>query len=657
VAPAPSSPPTSSGARPLRILLGSLLALVVIFAALVWVAFRVSAPGTKITLDALYRRAAAGEVMSARLLDEDAVVVGQLCSGGVRTEADGRVCTGRVESFHAAYPTSGVATSQLIERIGARAPLEVDRQAPKAVAKLLLSFVLPLMILANLFGIIFVSRGSESSISEIAGFGRMGRKRQGDGATAGTGVSFADVAGQESAVAELREVIDYLKEPARFEAFGAIAPKGVLLFGPPGCGKTLLARAAAGESGVAFVSVSGTEFVESLVGVGAARVRDLFATVRQLAPAIVFIDEIDAVGRKREGEGVSGGEREQTLNQLLVELDGFEVASGVVIMGATNRPDILDPALLRPGRFDRQVTLDAPDVEGRRAILQVHAKGRNLAADVDLDLVARRTPGFTGADLANVMNEAVLLAIRSGTQDARITQTNLSEAISRVLHGPHRGKLMSAPERERIAVHESGHALVAAAVGRGAQVDRVSIVARARGLGQSVLSDGDRVLLTGDELEAELAVALGGVAAEELRFGRSSTAAEDDLERATTLAKEMVGLYGMAPSLGRARLLSRNGGYLGTTTGVDPSVSEQTLQALHEEIRRLLADAEAKASSVLSEHAAHLDAMAARLVEEETLEGAPLAELLAAVRVLGTNGSAAPRRRARAARTSAVEPG
>ncbi len=286
------------------------------------------------------------------------------------------------------------------------------------------------------------------------------------------------------------------------------------------------------------------------------------------------------------------------------------------------------------------------------------ALGSAPAARVNLDLVARRTPGFTGADLANVMNEAVLLAIRSGTADARITQAQLSEAISRVLHGPHRGKLMSAPERERIAVHEAGHALVAAAMGRGAELDRVSIVARARGLGQSALSNGDRVLLTGDELEAELAVALGGVAAEELRFGRSSTAAEDDLERATALAKEMVGLYGMAPGLGRVRLLTRDGGYLGTATGVDPSVSEQTLQSLDAEIRRLLADAEAKAASVLAEHRAQLEAMATRLMEEETLEGAPLAELLAGVRVLGTNGSAAPRRKAKAAaRTTAeVEP-
>jgi cell division protease FtsH len=621
--------PARSPKRTLRILLGILVGVVVVYALLLRSTYDAAAPGVELSLDRLDRFAESGQVVSATLLDEDSVVVGRLCPAGVRgTSSTGPSCPGPTRAFHANYPGSDVGTQQLIERLGTRAAVSVDRQSDKAVAKLLMSFVLPLVLLATLFGIILVSRGSDSSMAEIAGFGRMSRKRNRSQHAAG-GVSFADVAGQDTAVAELREVIDYLQNPAKFEAVGAIAPKGVLLFGPPGCGKTLLARAVAGETGVPFVSVSGTEFVESLVGVGAARVRDLFAQVRELAPAIVFIDEIDAVGRRREGEGVSGGEREQTLNQLLVEMDGFDVASGVVLIAATNRPDILDSALLRPGRFDRQITLEAPDVEGRRAILAVHSAKRHVAADVDFALLARRTPGFTGADLASVMNEAVLLAIRDNSPDALIRSAHVSEAVQRVLHGPHRGKLMAPAERERIAVHEAGHALVAAAYGRSSDVVRVSVVARGRGVGSTSIGLGDKVLATGDDLAAQLAVAMGGMAAEKAVFAVSSTMPEDDIATATAVAKQMVGLYGMSDQIGRVQLLNRFGGYIGGDgTSVDSSVSEQQLHAFATEVKALIDNAEANATAVLDSHRSYLNAMARRLQEEETLEGAGLEEFL-----------------------------
>jgi cell division protease FtsH len=640
---------SSSSQRGLRLLLLTLLGLVIVFALLVRSTFRAPTPGQTLGIDRLYRLAANGQIVSARLLDEDAQVVGRWCPAGPLA-GPARTCAGPLASFHSAYPRSDVTTQSLIDRVGATAPVVVDPQSSKAVARLVLTFVLPLVILANLFGLIFLSRGGDNSLADIAGFGRLGRKRQRQRTTS-TGITFADVAGVGDAVAELREVIDYLTDPSRFQAYGAVAPKGVLLFGPPGCGKTLLARAVAGESGVPFLSVSGTEFVESLVGVGAARVRDLFSQVRELAPAIVFIDEVDAVGRRREGEGVSGGEREQTLNQLLVELDGFEVTSGIVVMGATNRPDILDPALLRPGRFDRHVTLEPPDVDGRRDILAIHARGRPIAADVDWAEVATRTPGFTGADLANVVNEAALLTVRQGSPGAQITAHHVSEAIQRVLHGPHRGKLLSAAERRRLAVHEGGHAVVAAAVGRAESLHRVSIVARGRGLGRSVLAGDDRALSTVADMEDELAMAMAGVAAEVEAFGVSSTTAEDDIEQASVLARQMVGLYGMSTRVGRIRVMSPAGGFLGGSVALE-AVSEHTLGDFDTEVKRLVDAAEARAGAILDANWPVLERMVSRLESEETLEGAALAELVSAVRdapsLPSANGSSSPRSRAAA---------
>ena len=657
----------ATGSLGMRLLLLTLVLLVAGFVLLARYAFSTSSLGQPLTISALYRLADNNQIVSATLLDEDAQVVGTMAtksclapaaatpgSASPVTGANGGFvpipmlqpnCPGPIAAFHLAYPRSDVATQELINRIAADgARLEVDQQTGKAVAKLLLTFVFPLLVLANLFGLVFLSRSGDSTIADIAGFGRIGRQRERDRAS--TGVTFADVAGAQEAVTELREVTDYLGDPKKFERFGASAPKGILLFGPPGCGKTLLARAVAGEAGVPFFSISGAEFIESLVGVGAARVRSLFADVRKAAPAIVFIDEIDAVGRRRTGEGMSGGEREQTVNQLLVEMDGFAVSQGIVVMAATNRPDILDPALLRPGRFDRHVTLTAPDLAGRQEILELHARGKPLAPDVDFTSLARGTSGFTGADLANVINEAALLALREG-EGTRIQMSHLGEAGARVLHGPRRrGRLMTAEERKRLAYHESGHALVASALGQAAQVHRVSIVARGRGLGHSMIAEEEeRVLLTQSEMSAQLTVAMGGMTAEQMYFGEPSTTAEDDIDRATQLARSMVGRYGMSAELGPLRVLSKEDGYLGGDGASIESVSGQTLQGFDSEVRRLLMTATHQAAEVLAAHRPPLERMAARLEEVETLEGPTLSGFLDAVRPemgVATTGQAPP---------------
>jgi cell division protease FtsH len=644
----------------LRALLASLGGLVVLFAVLVRATFATDARGEEVTLNQLYRLAGAGQILSATLLDQDAVVVGRFCPNAALAapeagQPDASSCPGSLRQFHTPYPRSDVVTQSLVDRVGAKAPVEVDPQAAKQVGRLLVTFVLPLLVLANLFALIFMARGTDGSMAEITGFGRFRRTKDRERASE-RAVTFADVAGAGHAVTELAEVIDYLKEPARFRAMGAAAPKGVLLFGPPGCGKTLLARAVAGESGVPFVSVSGTEFVESLVGVGAARVRDLFAQVRALAPAICFVDEIDALGRKREGEGVSGGEREQTLNQLLVEMDGFDAATGVVVIAATNRPDILDAALMRPGRFDRHITLEPPDAAGRRAILAVHARNRPLAPGVDLDSVAVATPGFTGADLANVLNEAALLTVRAN--ETTIGSAHISEAISRVLHGPHRGTLLSAPERTRIATHEAAHAVVATALGLGSEVHRVSVVARGRALGTTALGGDDKALHTTADLEARLTMALAGTAAEDAILGSVSTTAEDDVERATAVARQMVGLYGMSAAVGRVRILSRSSNYLGDDGVSFEAVSARTVEAFDAEVRRLIDTAEARAKAILSDNRAQVETLVNRLEADETLEGATLGQLLATVVPAPpavTNGSAT-RKRARVA-TAKDRPG
>jgi cell division protease FtsH len=567
-----------------------------------------STPGKRVSLDELQSLASKKQVAVATLRDEDSRVVADLRNG---------------DTVWTAYPSTGALTATVEGELRAGgADVFVDQQPTVAIVRFLAQFVLPVLLLANLFALLITAARARSGVSEVAEFGSLagGRVEQGS-------VAFGDVGGATEAVAELAEVRDYLAQPDRYRALGAAPPKGVLLFGPPGTGKTLLAKAVAGEAGVPFFSVSGAQFVESLVGVGAARVRDLFARVRAAAPAIVFIDELDAVGRRRGGSGGGGSdERENTLNQLLVEMDGFDVALGIVVVAATNRPDVLDPALMRPGRFDRHVTVERPDVEGRRAILAIHGRGKPLGGDVDLDDIAHRTPGFTGADLANVVNEAALLTVRRGGRE--LGQAELLEAIERVLTGPQRrGRLMSESELHRVAVHEAGHAVVAAATGLTGEVQRVTVLPRGRSLGTTSLSRDDDAVVSSATLKARLTGYLAGLAAERLVLQETSTASESDLETATALARDMVSRYGMS-DLGAMRFAGPSAaGFLGE--GPHAGVLSPAMQeAVDVEVQRLLADAAAAAATLLRRHEVTFRALAHQLQEEETLEGPTLAKAL-----------------------------
>jgi cell division protease FtsH len=511
---------------------------------------------------------------------------------------------------------------------GRIAAVEFDPEQPTLLSSLLLTVVPFILILGIFFLLIQNMQGGGGRVMQ---FGRAKAKR----VTKDTPkVTFDDVAGAESAVGELKEIVEFLAEPQRFIAMGAKIPRGVLLYGPPGTGKTLIAKAVAGEAGVPFFTISGSDFVEMFVGVGASRVRDLFEQAKQNAPAIIFMDEIDAVGRHR-GAGMGGGhdEREQTLNQLLVEMDGFDTRSSVILIAATNRPDILDPALLRPGRFDRQIVVDRPDLNGRRAILDVHAKGKPLADDVDLDVLARQTPGFTGADLANLMNEAALLAAR----DRRdlITMNHLESSIIRVVAGPERRtRLMSDTERRTVAYHEAGHAIVGHALPNADPVHRITIIPRGQALGFTMqLPTQDRSLVSRSELIDRLAVMLGGRVAEELRVGDITTGAGDDIKRATTTAREMVTQFGMSDALGPVVLGQKDSQpFLGRDFGHQADYSSKVAFQIDEEIRALIDAAHDEALEILVENADVLDALAEKLLEVETVEGELLAEVFAPVR-------------------------
>ena len=446
-------------------------------------------------------------------------------------------------------------------------------------------------------------------------------------------VTFADVAGVDEAVEELLEIKEFLETPAKFQAIGAKIPKGVLLYGPPGTGKTLLARAVAGEAGVPFYSISGSDFVEMFVGVGASRVRDLFEQAKSNAPSIIFIDEIDAVGRHR-GAGMGGGhdEREQTLNQMLVEMDGFDVKGGVIMIAATNRPDILDPALLRPGRFDRQIAVDRPDMLGRKQILDVHAKGKPMAEGVDLQVIARRTPGFTGADLANVVNEAALLTARTGAK--QITLAMLEESIDRVMAGPQRKtRLMNDREKKVTAYHEAGHALVAHALPNTDPVHKITILPRGRALGYTmVLPTEDKYSQSRAELLDILAYAMGGRAAEELVFHDPTTGASNDIEKATATARAMVTQYGMSERLGAVKFGQESGEvFMGRDMGHGRDYSEEIAAQVDAEVRKLVEDAHHEAWEILVEYRDVLDDMVLKLLDKETLGKDEVAEIFAAV--------------------------
>jgi cell division protease FtsH len=495
---------------------------------------------------------------------------------------------------------------------------------------MLLSWVLPIaLILGVSYWMMQRAKGGAGGAGGIFSFGKSkARAIQGKQ----TGVTFQDVGGVGEASTDLREVIEFLKNPAHFQRLGGKMPKGVLLVGPPGTGKTLLARATAGEAGVPFFSISGAEFVEMFVGVGASRVRDLFDQAKKAAPCIVFIDEIDAIGGRRAGAGALGvhEEREQTLNQLLAEMDGFETSLGVILMAATNRPEILDPALLRPGRFDRQITVDLADLAGREEILRIHARGVTLAAELDLAAIARITPGFSGADLANIVNEAALLAARRNK--AAVELSDFDEAIERVMAGAERRtRIINPREKEIVAVHEAGHALLASLLPGIDRVHKVTIVPRGRALGYTwQRPTEDRFLLSEHELQARLIVLVGGRAAETLTFGALSTGAADDLARATDVARRMVTEYGMSPALGPVRLAADpQTAYLGQALGLDARVSQTTSAMVDVETRRLVEEAVASAQTVLTKHRPALDQLAARLCEQETVAAEEIATILA----------------------------
>ena len=447
-----------------------------------------------------------------------------------------------------------------------------------------------------------------------------------------TGVNFGDVAGCDEAKDELKEVVDFLKSPQKYQDLGGKMPRGILLVGPPGTGKTLLARAVAGEAKTPFFHLSGSDFVEMFVGVGAARVRDLFQQAKSRAPSIIFVDELDAVGRHR-GAGLGGGhdEREQTLNQLLVEMDGFDSTTGVILLAATNRPDVLDPALLRPGRFDRQVVIDAPDAKGRAAILEIHARDKPMADDINFAELASKTPGFTGADLANVLNEAALLAARADLK--KVGQAQLDEAVERVIAGPERrSRRLSDEERKRVAYHEAGHALVAALSENADPVRKISIVPRGHAaLGYTMQSpDGDRYLVTKSALLDQLKGLLGGRAAEKIVFGETSTGASDDLNRATQIARGMVCRFGMTEALGPVALgREQHQVFLGRDLSQeDRNYSERSAEAIDEEVRRLIDEADDTAAKLLSDHRPCLDRLAETLLEKEVLQGKELKAML-----------------------------
>jgi cell division protease FtsH len=599
------------------LLLASILLTITFFVLLGQI--QPSSAGEKVPLSQVFKLTEDKQVEVATLLDQDSRVVIDTANG---------------RTVYAAYPSSDAQTNSLVKALSeSGAVVTIDQQADIPSKQIMVQFLIPILLLVCLF-VLFTRIGQDGGAGAFAGFSKFTGKGRKRGADAPDRTTFANVAGAGEAVAELREIRDYLANPEKYASVGARAPKGVLLVGPPGTGKTLLAKATAGEADAAFFSLSGSDFVESLVGVGAARVRDLFAKARKMAPALIFIDELDAAGRKR-GAGVGQGndEREQTLNAMLVEMDGFGGDSGVVVLAATNRPDILDPALLRPGRFDRQVTVDVPDVHGRLDILALHCGKRPLAPGTSLEQIAKLTSGFSGAELANVVNEAALLTVREGRTE--MDQPTLEEAIDRVVAGPARkSHVMSDEERWVIAIHESAHAVVIRSTGQKTSTQKLSIVARGRQMGTAanMLTDRDAVVMQEPDMRRHLIAIVSGFAAERIEFGVVSTGVHDDLHAATGLARQMVTSYGMSEELGPVTIGEKAGEvFLGASLQELGSVGPATLELIDREVERIVKGAVLQAEEVLRRNWSAVYETANSLVEHETLSGHALDAVLASV--------------------------
>ncbi len=603
----------------------ALFLLVVVLAALALGvrAYKTRSVPPRLSLSEFENRLEGGEVAEVRIYERDGRAEVQLGEGSKATVY-----------FPKEY------TADLVGKIRAKPEvrLEVSTQKDPFWKTLLLNLV-QVVVPVGLVGLLIWYLLAGPGAGAVGGRNPVSRVRARNRRGETPNVTFADVAGLDEAVEELREVAEFLEKPERFRSLGAKVPRGILLYGPPGTGKTLLAKAVAGEAKAPFFSISGSDFVELFVGVGASRIRNLFQQAKKESPSIVFIDEIDAVGRHR-GSGLGGGhdEREQTLNQLLVEMDGFDTDEAVILIAATNRPDILDPALLRPGRFDRQIAVDRPDLKGRLGILKVHTRNKPLEDDVDLEVLARRTPGFTGADLANLVNEAAILAARAGKE--RIGRAELDEATERVLAGPEKkSRVLTEAVKRRIAVHESGHALVGHLLPNSHPVHKISIIPRGRSLGYTIsLPEADRYILTRNELLDELATLLGGRAAEEIVLGDSSTGAQDDIEKATALARQMVGEFGMSESIGPLFIGPKsNEVFLGKELATSPSHSESVAAEFDKEVRRLVNEALSKARSIIEANFAVVERMVEELLDRETLEAEDLERLLAGASHGGTD--------------------
>jgi cell division protease FtsH len=528
------------------------------------------------------------------------------------------------ESWEGGYVET--AAPELIKELHSYGvPYSIESEKSSALLSLL-TYIIPFVLFFGFW--IFLMNQVQGGGSKVMSFGKSRAKRM---SADSPKITFRDVAGVDEAVEELHEIKEFLENPKKFQALGARIPTGVLLYGPPGTGKTLLARAVAGEAGVPFFSISGSDFVEMFVGVGASRVRDLFEQAKQNSPCIIFMDEIDAVGRHR-GAGLGGGhdEREQTLNQLLVEMDGFEAKDNIIMIAATNRPDILDPALLRPGRFDRQIAVDRPDRKGRAKILEVHTRGKPLAKVIDIDALAGQTPGFTGADLSNLINEAALLAARTGKRE--IGQEELEEGIMRVIAGPEKKtRVMSEKERLITAYHEMGHALVGHFLEHSDPVHKISVISRGQALGYTIsMPQEDRFLTTRAELEDAMAMTLGGRAAEEIIFGEITTGASNDLEKVTATAKQMVMRFGMSQKLG-PRVFGHDHGqpFLGREFSTEPDYSDEIAREIDDEVRRIIESAHQRARAILTEHQHDLANISTILVKRETIEKEEFLALLA----------------------------